>query len=155
MYAPNMPADRNRVDADLGLSAAAAALEAPDACDNDDCWERKAHELQLRREAAMALAATRGQCWDKVGTPLQQLTASEWHLGSEDVFSFRKIQGDFSGEIAMQIVRGCTNCAFTAGEGNITSNAIALVAYGKGHNVTHGGTLLTNEDGSCRTGSVQ
>lgn len=136
MYAPNMPADRNRFDADLGLSSAAAALDAPDACDNDDCWERKAHELQLQREAAMAVTATHGaQCWDKGGTPLQQLTASEWHLGSEDVFSFRAIQGGVSGGVSMQIVQGCGNCAFTAGEGSVTSNTIALVAYGKGHNV--------------------
>lgn len=153
MYAPNMPQARKRLDHDLGLSAAAAALEAPDACDNDNCWEQKANELQLQREA-MAVAATNQnaavQCWGTRGTPLQQLTATTWHLGSEDIFSFHVIQGGGGSEISMQIVQGCGNCAFTAGVGSLTANEIALIAYGKGLNVTHSGTLLTNQDGSCR-----
>jgi hypothetical protein len=149
MYAPNMPPSHSQRDAELGLGTAAAALEVPDVCDNDDCWERKAHELQLRREAAVASSL---QCWDNSGTPLQQLTAAPWHLGTGDIFSFHVVQpgGGSHNDISMQIVKGCDNCAFTAGTGSLTANTIHLIAFGKGHNVTHNGTISTNKDGTCR-----
>jgi hypothetical protein len=147
MYAPNMPPSHNQLDANLGLSAVAAALDAPDACDNDECWERKAHQLQLQREAA---AVGGVQCWDKSGTPLQQLIAAPWLLGAGITFSFDVVQGGTDSHISMQIVKGCSNCAFTAGVGSVTSNTISLVAYGKGHNVTHNGEMTTNKDGTCR-----
>ena len=148
-----------------------AALEAPDACSDDDCWcgrrnslstllclrssvrtapslsatnytfhgktqrrmlyhcnlrERKAHELQLRREAAAAAASRAvsaqavsggssetgaASCWSDSGTPLKQLIAAAWHLGSADIFSFQAaVQGSRSSnagdaEIEMRIVK--------------------------------------------------
>ena len=135
MYAPNMPPGRQQVDDAFGLSAAAAALEAPDACDNDECWERKAHELQQQREAAIAetangaaVRAHAAQCWKSNTTAVHQLTSAPWYLGTEDIFTFRAIQSGINGEILMQIVQGCGNCAFTKGEGTIKANDIALTS---------------------------
>jgi hypothetical protein len=172
MYAPNVPPSRVE-HGDAALDAAAAALEAPDACSDDDCWcgrrnslstllclrssvrtapslissatnytfhgktqrrmlyhcnlrERKAHELQLRREAAAAAASRAvsaqavsggssetgaASCWSGSGTPLKQLIAAAWHLGSADIFSFQAaVQGSRSSnagdaEIEMRIVK--------------------------------------------------
>ena len=170
MYAPNMPPSRVE-HGDAALDAAAAALESPDACSDDDCWcgrrnslstllclrssvrtapslsatnytfhgktqrrmlyhwnlrERKAHELQLRREAAAAAASRavsaqavsggssetgEASCWSGSGTPLKQLIAATWHLGSADIFSFQAaVQGSRSSnagdaEIEMRIVK--------------------------------------------------
>jgi hypothetical protein len=100
-----------------GVRQLEASLALPSACADDACWERRAHELQMRRRAlAAAAAAARpappGRQQLVEGAPphgqqqskqqggdsaaaitngcaqLAQLTGAAWHLGSEDSDTF-------------------------------------------------------------------
>lgn len=132
MYAPNMPTDRMTGDAGLD-----AVLECPEACSDDDCWERKSHALQLRLDAAEPTV----NC-----SQLSQIISADWYLGTEDVFAFTATEG----RLALSIVKGCQACKFTKGDGTLVGGKIDLVAFGKGANYTHSGAVSANKDGSCR-----
>ena len=139
MYAPNG-------DEDEGLMA----LEAEEACASDDCWERRSHAAQLRRDAAAAAAAVAvggaaGDC-----ATVAQLTSGQWYLGHLDVFAFQKAAGGGADAIEMTVVKGCSGCKFTRGAGTLQAGTVHLIANGKGHNYRHTGVLSEDEDGQCR-----
>jgi hypothetical protein len=151
MYAPNMPADRMTGDVDLDT-----VLESPEACGDDDCWERRSHALQLRLDGQGHAAHNCSQ--------LSQIVSANWYLGAADIFAFKAAATDGSSSdglngsdgsgssdrLALSIVKGCAGCAFTKADGTLADGKISLVASGKGKDYSHTGTVSADKDGSCR-----
>eukprot|EP01050_Picozoa_sp_SAG11_P029105 SAG11_NODE_8057_length_1064_cov_1.223834_2_plen_182_part_00 len=127
----------------------------------DECWERRSHQLQQRREALLLTLSLAS-----VSSPLAaggnvscaemaQITKKEshWYLGQQDIFGFTDEQASRgAGAIYMQIIKGCTGCKFSFGQGVLDSanRRMTVVASGKGENYTHIAQITTDEQGKCR-----
>ena len=161
----------------LGCSQLAKELSAPNGdedelldaldvaqgqCGTDDCWERRSHEVQLAREAALqrkqsatvGLAGGVGSGNASECQRMAQLTTGTWLDGPTTTFAFtddEKTRG--AGAVGLKILAGCANCAFSRGVGSLGSDGVLrLLAFGKGDNLTHIGTMTSDSEGGggCR-----